>query len=145
MRNQLSLESLEERRLLSKSSLTHEFLEKPVDDKKPLAVHIEATVQIIIDGQTASISEDVGVVVGGKLPIHTKHTGGVLEIESTEAVSFHLGDFFTVWSDTPQGAQIVQLLETSHLSLVTVNGVRAKDRDLDDVVLEDHVVIVIEV
>jgi hypothetical protein len=142
MRYRPDFESLEDRRLLSKSSLTHEFLEKAVDDKKPLAVHIQSSVQIIIDGQAAPIAAGIGVVGKGKLAIHTDDDSGKLDIESTTAVSFHLSDFFTIWSDTPQGAQTVHLLETARFSLVTVNGVPTKD--LDDVDLDDHDAIVVQ-
>ena len=107
------------------------FLHSPsVNGHEDLLLHVHPTVTIFIDGQQVVIPANTNITPRGLYPIHTHDATGTLHVESTVPYTFHLKDFFDLWSFTTNDPIKVfnsqQLLghpiDAHHLVIVTVNG-----------------------
>ncbi|HMB06416.1 MAG TPA: fibronectin type III domain-containing protein, partial [Isosphaeraceae bacterium] len=107
------------------------FLHSPlVNGHEGLLLHIHPTLTIFIDGQQVVIPANTNITPRGLYPIHTHDDTGTIHVESTVPYTFHLKDFFNLWSFTTNDPTKVfnsqQLLghpiDADHLVIVTVNG-----------------------
>jgi hypothetical protein len=138
------IELLEQRSLLSAANYPPtSFLMTPQPDAVILAMHIHAHLQISVDGQPLTIPAGIGLTPTGFLPMHTHDTSGLIHMESPVVYDFTLQDFFIIWSQTPQGQEIVTAVDVLPNVLVLDNGsVVSLQQPL---VLHDHDQIVIDI
>jgi hypothetical protein len=120
------------------------FLHSPQgDNDQALLMHIHPTLTIFIDGQQVVIPANTNITPQGPYLIHTHDATGTLHVESTVPYTFHLKDFFDLWSFTTNDPTKVfnsqQLLghpiDANHVVIVTVNGQPVTDGP--DVVLNN--------
>src|SRR5580692_1859471 len=106
------LETLEERAVPTVSLPTDPFLFTPLPETKhDDAVHIQARVEIFLDGKQIPVPAELGVFGETEDPIHTHDNSGDLHIESPFQRDFELADFLAIWNTTPQGQAVVAELE----------------------------------
>jgi hypothetical protein len=106
------------------------FLHSPlVNGHEGLLLHVHPTLTIFIDGQQVMIPANTNITPQGLYPIHTHDDTGTLHVESTVPYTFHLKDFFDLWSFTTNdptkafnGQQLLgHPIDANHLAIVTVN------------------------
>ena len=84
--------------------------------------HIHAHLDIFVDGKPYAIPQGVGIMPSQKCLywVHTHDPSGIIHVESPEARSFTLGQFFEIWKATAPGVPAVK-----QKPKVFVNGKRA--------------------
>ncbi len=99
----------------------------------PLAQHLHAMLQIVINGVPATLPKDIGISASCEHALHTHDTTGTLHVEAQDTRAYTLGDFFEVWGKP---------LVTANFVSITVNG-RPATGDPKKLVLEDKQQIVV--
>lgn len=61
------------------------------------AMHVHAHLDLFVDGAPVSVPADIGIIPTAHAPLHTHDVDGVIHIESAQARTFTLGEFFDVW------------------------------------------------
>jgi hypothetical protein len=137
------IETLEERAVPTVNLPTNPFLFTPIDadDHHHLAVHMQARLEIFLDGQQLAIPANVGVFGDAEYPLHTHNDSGRIDIESPTKREFDLEDFLAVWNTTAQGHAALAKLAAADDITVMVNG-KAR-AGLDDIELHNHDTIII--
>lgn len=94
-------EPLEGRALLSAGKpgahVPVSFLLTPIPEGTPLVEHLHPHLTILVNGVPQTIPAGIGISASGDRPIHTHTADGTLHVESTQQLTFRLGDFFTIW------------------------------------------------
>jgi hypothetical protein len=62
-----------------------------------LGIHWHAVLRITIGGVERKVPANIGIQAGCMAPLHTHAEDGVIHIEYSRPVSFHLGQFFDLW------------------------------------------------
>lgn len=144
-------ESLEGRALLSVTAggghgghVPRSFLFTPIVDGTPLAEHIHPHLTIIVNGQSQTVPEGIGIGLEnvGNLPIHTHTSDGTLHVESTEALPFRLSDFFTIWGQVFNKRDILGH-RAGHGEKITMTVDGRPSNQFGNLLLQDHQQIVI--
>ena len=137
------LSSFEERAVPTLNLPTNPFLFTPInaDHDHHLAVHMQARLEIFLDGQQIPIAANVGVFDDAEYPLHTHGDSGRIDIESPVKREFELDDFLAVWNTTAQGHAALAKLAAAEDITVMVNG-KARS-SADDVELHNHDTIII--
>ena len=100
--------------------------------------HYHPGLTIVINGSTYAVPPDVGRSGSCNRPLHTHPNtnnqavfDGTIHVESDEARSYTLGDFFLIWGNSANNANLAILtgtqiftnhVDSSHSLSVTVNG-----------------------
>lgn len=134
MRARLTVEMLEARQVLTNPASLNTILMTPVPEGTPLAKHLHAHLQVLMDGQAQVIPANIGEQPGGWLPVHTHDATGLIHVESTVVRDYSLQDWFTVWSLDPAGQAVVNRIHSAGHLLVAVNNQLSL---LDSIVLHD--------
>lgn len=102
-------------------------------------LHIHQHLDLIVNGQSIDLPNDIGIGLGYISPIHT-HTpsANILHVESPVQKDYTLGQFFDEWgvtlSDTCLGTDCA---DSQHKLLMAVNGTPV-DKDFRNYVLKPH-------
>lgn len=104
--------------------------------------HIHPELQILINGESVLIPDNLGIQPSCMTSIHTHSSDGVIHVESPVQKDFTLGDFFAVWKKDFSREKILDSVVTSTTEIVVaVNGERAETyentilRDKDKIVI----------
>lgn len=138
----LGLETLEDR-IVPAPVANDPFLFTPVPDGTPLALHIHPHLTIIMNGQTQTVPQGIGIKEpAGDLPLHTHDATGIIHVESPVLRTFYLQDVFSIWGQPFTRWSILGArVDGTHQITFTVNGQTRED--FGDWVLHDHDDIVI--
>ena len=71
-----------------------------------LLYHSHPTLSIVINGSTFTIPATLGIQGACNRPIHTHDATGTLHVETDENRDYTLGDFFLVWGNWANNAQL---------------------------------------
>jgi len=106
-----------------------------IDDAN-LAMHIHVKLSIVINGQPVPIPANVGVSLTCTRPVHTHDESGEIHVESPVIYPYTLKDFFLVWGQPFDNAQIMEYkIDSAHTIRMTVNG--APNTQFQNYVLRD--------
>ncbi len=96
-----------------------------------LVYHAHPNLAIIINTTAFTIPAGVGIQGACNKPIHTHATDGVLHVETDTAQDYKLSDFFVIWGNWANNAQLAIFNSTQifgaravagHTLTMTVNG-----------------------
>ncbi len=119
------------------------------DPKVQTGLRYNLNVQIIVNGTAEPVPANVGIEKSCLYWLHTRDASGVIAVESPPGHTYELGDFFYVWSQTPNdsiAAGKPQLTATKffgkpidkqHPLTVYVDGKQYRG-DPDELVLQDR-------
>ncbi|MDO8508154.1 MAG: hypothetical protein Q7S27_00550 [Nanoarchaeota archaeon] len=107
-----------------------------------LAMHIHASLNILIDGQKQTVPANVGILPGVMRPMHTHSTDNEIHIEGPCKREFKLGEFFQIWGREFSSQCIFDKCTDEGTLTMKVNGVA--NSDFENYVIKDHDNIVVE-
>jgi hypothetical protein len=106
------------------------FFHTEIPNDATVVAHFHPQLQILINGEQQVVPQGVGLFLDsqgnllGGLPIHTHDDTGILHVESTEARTFVLNDFFQEWGQPWTSTQFMgYAISPAHPLTMTVNGV----------------------
>lgn len=107
----------------SKSEKNFQPRSQCIEHSNSLAQHIHPQLAISIDSQAVTIPANVGISATCMMALHTHDDSGTIHIESPEAYTFTLGDFFANWGQTFSKDQILdKKVDATHEIKMTVDG-----------------------
>lgn len=107
-----------------------------------VAEHIHPHLQIVVNGQPIVIPANIGISDSCTRPIHTHDASGTIHVESPVSYPFTLHDFFLVWGQPFDSAQILRNhVDSTHTLRMTVNSI--PNTQYENYVLQDGDQIVI--
>jgi hypothetical protein len=108
-----------------------------VEHSASLSMHIHQQVNIFIDGQLATIPDNIGVGSTCMKALHT-HAGepGKIHVEYPQTHDFLLEDFFANWGQSLSKNQIMdKTVDDQHTLTMTVDG--QPNTDFEKLILRD--------
>src|SRR5437868_14585398 len=106
MKTRLQVETLEDRMVLSPTSLSESMLATRVPFGITLAMHIHIQLNLVIDNLPVTIPANIGVGQSDATLIHTHDSTGLIHVESPFTHDYVLEDFFYIWAHhSDQGSQ----------------------------------------
>lgn len=104
--------------------------------------HIHPILEIVVNGESVPIPENIGIRETCMTVLHTHTPDGVIHVESPEKRDFTLADFFAVWEKPFTKDEILSYqADATHKIIVTVDGVEVDT--FENTVLRDAERIVI--
>lgn len=116
----------------------------PMLSAEGTALHIHSHLSVAIDGSPVVLPADIGIDVARQRisPLHTHDSTGIVHVESPEARSFTLGQFFTEWDvaldstriggySTTDGHTLTAFVDGAKFSGNPASIVFANHRDID--------------
>lgn len=115
--------------------------EQCLDSHNSLAMHIHPRVELVIDGQSIAVPDDLGIDTSACVQamhlLHTHDATGKLHIEGYETFSPTAQLIFEVWNISfPEDDTLQPLFDEPARVSITVNGV-ATEAAWDDIELKD--------
>lgn len=117
----------------------------------PQTYHVHAHLSIFLNGQQLAVPSDVGIVAQSPTsnclyPVHTHNMTGMIHLEAAAPTTFTLGQFFSIWGQPLESADIAGLLGMPVVIYVTDNGVVSEATgDWSTIELVSHRLITIQV
>lgn len=104
--------------------------------------HIHPVLEIVVNGESVLIPQNIGVRETCMTVLHTHTADGLIHVESPEKRDFTLGDFFAVWEKPfTKDAILSYRTDATHRIVVTIDGVEVDT--FENTVLTDDARIVI--
>lgn len=105
--------------------------------------HIHAMLSVYQDGQRLALPDSIGRVPGCNYEMHTHDGSGVMHIETNQAKTFTLGQFFALWGQSVSAASVAGLPGTPTYYIVDKEKVARFTGDPSTITLDAHREIVI--